>query len=183
MMDFLTRFAWTVPLPNQQAATLARAMINIFLQTGFPAELISDAGTHLVSNIVAEMCRLLEITKYTVQPLNQKSKRSSRTIYGYPCEQFDAVYICKPRWLVWIFTICHICVQFSGTAISGRLHFFLIYHRDPRIPLDNLLAHRVSTYVEDIKPHDSFAMNFQIAWQNARDNLQQQQLRQKQQYD
>ena len=55
MMYFLTRFAQTV------------------LQTGFPAELISDAGTNFVSNIVAEICRLLEITKYTVQPLDQKA--------------------------------------------------------------------------------------------------------------
>ena len=61
--------------------------------------------------------------------------------------------------------------------------FFLMYHRDLRIPLYNLLAHRVLTYAKDIKPHDSFAINFQLAWPNKRDNLQQQQLRQKQQYD
>ena len=48
VMDFLTRFAWTVPLPNQQASTLARAMINVFLQVGFPTELLSDGGTNFI---------------------------------------------------------------------------------------------------------------------------------------
>ena len=58
-----------------------------------------------------------------------------------------------------------------------------MYHRDPKIPIDNLLDHKVSTYNEDMKPHDITAMNFRLAWQNAKDNLQQQQMRQKQHYD
>ena len=183
MMDFLTRFAWTVPLPNQQAATLARAMINIFLQTGFPAELISDAGTNFVSNIVAEICRLLEITKYTVQPLDQKAnglaERFMATLANSLTQYISAN---QDDWCEYLPFVTFAYNSAEQRSV-GDSPFFLMYHRDPRIPLDNLLAHRVSTYAEDIKPHDSFAMNFQLAWQNARDNLQQQQLRQKQQYD
>ena len=44
--DFLTRFVWARPLPNQTAPTIARELINIFLDTGFPQQLVSDCGTN-----------------------------------------------------------------------------------------------------------------------------------------
>ena len=183
MIDFLTRFAWTVPLPNQQAATLARAMTNIFLQTGFPAELVSDAGTNFVSNIVTEMCKLLEIAKYTVQPLDQKAnglvERFMATLAN-SLTQYTSTS--QDNWCEYV-PFVTFAYNTADQQSVGDSPFFLMYHWDPKIPIDNLLAHKVSTYNENVKPHDLTAMNFQLAWQNARDNLKQQQIRQKQHYD
>ena len=64
-----------------------------------------------------------------------------------------------------------------------NLHFSLMYHRDPKIPMDNLLAQTVSPYQQQLQPHETIALNFQLAWQNVRDNLQQHQRQQKQHYD
>ena len=42
---------------------------------------------------------------------------------------------------------------------------------------------KVAPYQEQLQPHETIALNFQLAWQNARDNLQQHQRHKKQHYD
>ena len=49
--------------------------------------------------------------------------------------------------------------------------FFTLFHQDPKIPLDNLMAHEISIYNETPSVNDLVAMNFQWAWENARLNL------------
>ena len=71
--DFLTRFVWARPLPNQTAPTIARELINIFLDTGFPQQLVSDCGTNFTSTILTELCQLLQIDKYTIAPLHHSA--------------------------------------------------------------------------------------------------------------
>ena len=65
----------------------------------------------------------------------------------------------------------------------GESPFFLMCHRDPKIPLDNLLSHEVSPYNETVQAQDVIAMNFQLAWKNAQDNLRLHQQHQKHRYD
>ena len=112
-----------------------------------------------MSNIVAEICRLLEITKYTVQPLDQKANGLAKQFMATLANSLTQ-YISANQddWCEYLpfATFAYNSVEQRSVGDSP---FFLMY---PRIPFDNLLAHRVSTYAEDIKPHDSFAMNFQF---------------------
>ena len=183
MMDFLTQFIWTAPLPNQQAPIITCALTNVFLWTGFPAKLLSDAGTNFVSNRVQEMCKLLDIRKITVQPLDQKVNRL--------VEQFIATLVSnltqytatnQDNWCEYL-PFVTFAYNVAEQRSVGESPFFLMYHRDPKIPLDNLLSSEVSKYDENVQPHHLTAMNFQLAWQNTKDNLQQQQMQQKQYYD
>ena len=61
MIDVLTHYVWTHPLPNQTAPTVAIELINIFLDVGFPQQLVSDSGTNFTSNIMKELCQLQQI--------------------------------------------------------------------------------------------------------------------------
>ena len=183
MMDFLTCFAWTVPLLNQQAPTIACAIVNIFLQIGFPAELLSNAGTNFISHIMTEMCKLLDITKMTVQPLDQKAnglaERFMATLANGLTHYVASNQHDWCKYLPFIMFAYNAAEQKS----VGESPFFLMYHRDPKIPMDNLLAQTASPYQEQLQPHETIALNFQLAWQNAWDNLQQHQRHQKQHYD
>ena len=72
----------------------------------------------------------------------------------------------------------------SGTQRSvGDSPFYLMYHREPRIPIDNILQHQVSMYNENPSFTDHVALDFKLSWQNARQNLETTQQLQKQRHD
>ena len=63
-MDLFSKFAWAVPTRDHVATTVARVLVEeIFLVWGIPMELLSDQGPELQSNIMQELCTLLEIDK------------------------------------------------------------------------------------------------------------------------
>lgn len=44
-------------------AERANMLIEIFSRVGFPKEILSDQGTHFMSSIVSELCKMLNVRK------------------------------------------------------------------------------------------------------------------------
>lgn len=64
MMDYFTKFVEIVPLRNQEATTLAKAVVErICAVYATPLRLLSDRGPSFESEIFKEMCRMLGIEK------------------------------------------------------------------------------------------------------------------------
>ena len=156
---------------------------NIFLDTGFPQQLASDCGTNFTSTILTELCQLLQIDKYTIAPLHHSAngivERYMRTLQSAatPFVDNDQSNWCD---IVPFVTFAHN----SGTQRSvGDSPFYLMYHREPRIPIDNILQHQVSMYNENPLFTDHVALDFKLSWQNAQQNLETTQQLQKQRHD
>ena len=181
--DFLTRFVWTQALPNQKAHTLAQALVKLFLQIGFPAELLSDSGTNFLANVIKEVCAMLNINKLTAAPLNQKAngltERFMATLANGISHYTDQQ---QTNWCehVPFITFAH---NVAAQKSVGESPFYLLYHRDAQLPIDQLLSHKVSVHAEQPTVADETALHVQLAWDNARTNLQHTQQRQKQRYD
>ena len=59
-----TKWVEFIPLPNQEAETMARAAIqDFFSRMGYPLLLITDQGSNFNSVLFAEVCRVLQIVK------------------------------------------------------------------------------------------------------------------------
>jgi transposase InsO family protein len=73
-----------IPLPNQEATTVANVLVGeFFSHMGIPLEIHSDQGTNFESNVFQEICKLLHITKTGTTPLHQSDEmveRLNRTI-------------------------------------------------------------------------------------------------------
>ncbi|XP_058879681.1 uncharacterized protein LOC131737088 [Acipenser ruthenus] len=84
-MDYFSKWPEVYALPDQEASTVADALIEgFFSRFGVPQELHSDQGRNFESRIFAEMCRRLGIKKTRTTPLHPQSdglvERFNRTL-------------------------------------------------------------------------------------------------------
>jgi len=72
-IDHFTRYPEAIPISNQEAETVARALVTqVFTRHGFPQVLSSDRGTNFMSALFQEMCELLRIKRKNSTAFNPK---------------------------------------------------------------------------------------------------------------
>lgn len=63
MMDYFTKWQEALPLPNQEALTVATALVKDWIcRYGVPLEIHSDQGTNFESRLFQELCKYLKKT-------------------------------------------------------------------------------------------------------------------------
>lgn len=85
VVDHFTRWADTIPLPNQTAEVCAKALFErVFSVFGLPRVLHGDRGSNFESPIFKELCNLLGVRKTTTSPYhpqgNSRCERMNKTI-------------------------------------------------------------------------------------------------------
>ena len=64
MQDDLTKFVVAIPIPTQDAETVAREFVqNVVLKYGIPEVILTDQGANFLSELFANVCKLLQIKK------------------------------------------------------------------------------------------------------------------------
>ena len=86
--DDLSKFLVAIPIPHQDAETVARAFVlHVILKFGAPAQLLTDQGTNFLSDLFKNVCRLLRIKKVQTTPFRPESngglERSHRVLAEY----------------------------------------------------------------------------------------------------
>jgi transposase InsO family protein len=73
-MDYFTKWPAAYAIPNQEAATVADAMVtNFFCCFGVPRELQSDQGRNFESRLMQEVLQRLGVKKTCTTPLHPQS--------------------------------------------------------------------------------------------------------------
>ena len=85
IIDQFTKWVECIPLATQTADVVARAAVNnFFTRFGVPLQLHSDQGKNFESNLFAQLCECLEITKTRTTPYrpasNGQVERYNRTL-------------------------------------------------------------------------------------------------------
>jgi transposase InsO family protein len=85
MMNYFSKWPEAYGLPNQEAVTVSRALIeNWICRYGHPLEMHSDQGRNFESNVFQGVCELLGVRKTRTTPLHPQSdgmvERFSRTM-------------------------------------------------------------------------------------------------------
>jgi len=84
--DDLTKFSKAIPIPNQEATTVAKEFVTkIICEHDIPETVLTDQGTNFLSEIFKNVCKLLKITKIQTTAYHPESngalERSHRTEY------------------------------------------------------------------------------------------------------
>ena len=84
-MDYFTKWAEAFALPNQQAETVARVLVDEFIcRYGVPLQIHNDQGSNFESNLFRHLCKLLDIYKTRTTAYHPQSdglvKRFNRTL-------------------------------------------------------------------------------------------------------
>jgi hypothetical protein len=73
-MDYFTKWPEVYAIPNQEASTVAQALVtNFFCRFGIPRELHSDPGRNFESHLLQEVLQRLGVGKTRTTPLHPQS--------------------------------------------------------------------------------------------------------------
>lgn len=182
VQDDLTKWIIGIPLPNQEAETVAKALVNeVFLIYGVPIHLLSDNGGNFIGKLFTALCKFWRIHKMRTTAYHPECngglERSHFFLKNYlrAYANFD-----RDNWDDWLKfgTFAFNTTPHSATKISP---YELLFGRKPNLPAG------MSGTPEILYNYDDYLAEIKHKLQNAnrvaQDNLQLAKLRSKKYYD
>ena len=135
--DYFTRWMEAFALPNQEATTVANKLVDeVFLRFSVPEQLHTDQGRQFESQLLHEVCKLLNIHKTRTTPYHPQSdglvERLNRTLLSMlsTCTHdhpFD-----------WEHHLRKVCMAYNSSVQSstGYTPFYLMFGCQAQLPVD-----------------------------------------------
>ena len=184
VVDHFTKWGEAFPIPNQEALTVARVLCQEwFFRYSPPEGLHSDQGRQFESQLMHEICRILQIKKSCTSPYHPQcdggAERFNRTLLNM------LAIAAKNNTLCWASFIQPLCLAYNASvhATTGFSPFYLMFGREARLPVDLTFG---STSQETLSPNDyvhKLQKSLDYAYGLVRDTLGDVQMRQKTLYD
>jgi hypothetical protein len=188
MCDCFTKWVEAIPLPNQEASTVAKGFVNEFISRfGVPLIVHSDQGTNFESNLFQSICKHLHIEKTRTTSLrpqaNGNVERFHRTLTAM------LTMYCETKQNQWDAFLPQVMMAYraspqTSTHMSPNM---MVFGREIRLPLsaviprpddvDHTSSREPEGYLQELKTV------LQQAHEVARTNLKKSAVYQKKQYD
>ena len=82
MTDAFSKFSVTVVMPNQQAKTVAKALVDrCFYTYGIPARIHSDQGKSFDNKIIEQLCKIYGVKQSTTTQYNSHGNSPCERLY------------------------------------------------------------------------------------------------------
>ena len=113
--DYFSKWTEAFALPNHQAITVADTLVTeVFLRLGVPKIIHSDQGSEFQSDLMKEICRLLEVKQTRTCPFRPQSDGQDTYCYAFK------ILHRKQKWLGWPSSVCDVRIQ-GDTEWEHRL--------------------------------------------------------------
>ena len=183
--DYLTKWVEAFAVSNQSAETIARLLVEeIFCRHGAPEELLSDRGANFLSELISEICKLLEIKKINTSGYHPQTnglvEKFNSTLIAMISKVAESSGKDWDKHLPFLLFAYRVAVHDS----TKESPFYLLYGRDPRIPSESVLCQQTSPYLVDVADYQHELTDcLTTAWGLAKQYIKGAQDRQKQEYD
>ena len=182
--DYFTKWTEAYAIPDHTAQTVADKLVTEFIcRFGVPFQLHTDQGREFESKLLAAICKLLEIDKTRTTPYRPQSdgmiERFNRTL-----QQMLAMYVNENK-RDWDDHLPYVMFAYRSSihASTGFSPNSLMLGREVNLPLDILVG---PVPDEDMCPDEYVEWvkeALQLAFEKARQNLNQSSMKQKILYD
>jgi hypothetical protein len=123
--DDLSKFLVAVPVPQQDAETVARAFVlNIVLRFGAPGQILTDQGSNFRSDLFKSTCKMLKIRKIQTTAFHPESnvglQRSHRVLAEYLRHYVREDQTDWDEWVpyaVYVYTTVHTTTSFTPLEV------------------------------------------------------------------
>jgi transposase InsO family protein len=134
--DYFTKWCEAIPIPDQQATTIADALIEVVISRhGCPREIHSDRGQNFLSQVIKLICDRLHITRTKTcayRPCsNGITERNNRTIADCLSKLSEE----NREWDRLVPLVC-LYMRSSQHKVTGYSPALLTYGREMRLPAD-----------------------------------------------
>ena len=182
--EYLTRWPEAFAVPSTDAPTIARLLVNhIVLTHGAPRTLLSDRGANFLSSLVRSVCELLNTKKVNTTAYHPQTDGLVERFNHTLCQSIS-MYVSRDQ-KDWDSHLPAILFGFrvSPHETTGDSPFYLLYGREPRLPVDVSLL-PPSNVTNSIKEHRArIVQTIEEAHAIARANIQRTQQAMKARYD
>ncbi|PIK37692.1 hypothetical protein BSL78_25478 [Apostichopus japonicus] len=176
MTDIFSKFTQAVATKDQTAESTAQALISHwFNRYGVPKRLHSDQGRNFQSALVRQLCKIYDIKQTRTTPYhpegNGQAERFNRTLHDL------LRTLSEKKRRNWSRHLPEVLYSYNATphASTGYTPFFLMFGRNPRLPIDFLLAESAAEAIETENPVvdwvNSHAEALRYAYQKAGENV------------
>jgi hypothetical protein len=142
IVDYASRWPEAVPMPDQEATTIAKAFINKWIaRWGVPETVVTDQGTNFTSAVVQLAFRQLGINRNPTTAYHPQTdglvERYNGTLKASISKMASGWEAEWDQHLDWALA----SYRFTINAGLGDSPFFVVNGQDPRTPLDTI-SHR-----------------------------------------
>ena len=141
MTNAISKFSEAVVMPNQQAKTVAKALVDKWFYTyGIPTRIHSNQGKSFDNKIIEQLCKIYGVKQSTTTPynpcVNSPYKRLNHMLHNLlkmlPKDQ-------KPNWPVYLSALVFVYNATPHSA-AGYQPYQLIFGCKAQTPCDNWLG-------------------------------------------
>ena len=161
IVDHFTRYLQAYATRNKSALTAARILYNDYIpRFGIPANILHDRGKEFVNKIFQELNRLCGIRNLRTTPYHPMSNGQCERMNGTILRMLKTLEESqKSRWKDHLNKVVH-AYNCSKNSTTGFTPFYLLFARNPRLPIDTLLP-------SEDKEQRGFSVDWKTAMQDA----------------
>ena len=182
--EYFTKWVEVYAIPNQEAITVAKKLTDeMFCRFSPPEQLHSDQGRQFESELIKEICKLLNISKTRTTPYHQQCdglvERFNRTLLDM------LATTTREHPFDWEDQIRKVCMAYNTSVHSstGFTPFYLMFGREAKLPIDLMYGtgNNVETPITDYA--NQLKKSLEGAYNQARQKLGASHERRKGHYD
>lgn len=139
IQDSFTKWPVAIPLSNQRATTVARAIFEHWItQFGCPEFLVTDKGTNFESAVVKHLCRILQVKKCRTSSFHPmadgQAESFNKTLKNMiKCKIDESEGVADWEELIHPSLLAYRSSVHRGT---GYTPYYMLYAREMRLPID-----------------------------------------------
>ena len=155
LTDHFSSWPEAFPIKNKSAETIAEVLLEkVIPRHSCPRLIISDRGTEFNNSLVAHITSKLKVAHIRTSAFHPQSNGRAERFHRYMVESLAKLMLKDPDQSSWDKYVPSLLLAYRTSVHSSSRFtpFFLVYGRDPVLPLDTLLRPHTRYQGDDYVP-------------------------------